>query len=211
MADPADHDRSRTPAPDASGVQGLVEVMWRLRRECPWDAEQTHHSLVTYLVEEAAEVVDAIEAGGTADLREELGDLLLQVVFHCEIEAQRGGFSLDEVADDIAAKLVRRHPYVFDDADVPDDLLVSWEERKRAEKRRTSSLDGIPGALDTLARAHKVIGRSRQHGRRPAADPRRRRRHRHPDPRPRGPGAAGGHRCRSGDPTGPATARARDP
>ena len=164
MADPAAHDAMRSAAPDASGVQGLVEVMWRLRRECPWDAEQTHHSLVTYLVEEAAEVVDAIETGDIADLREELGDLLLQVVFHCEIEAQRGGFTLEQVAGDIAAKLVRRHPYVFDGADVPDDLLTSWEARKRAEKRRTSALDGIPGALDTLARAHKVIGRSRQHG-----------------------------------------------
>lgn len=146
------------------GVRGLVEVMWRLRRECPWDAEQTHDSLVTYLVEEAAEVVDAIETGTPDDLREELGDLLLQVVFHCEIEAQRGGFTLDDVADGIADKLVRRHPYVFADADVPDDLLGSWEARKRAEKRRTSALDGIPGALDTLARAHKVIGRSRHHG-----------------------------------------------
>ena len=165
MADPSEHD----PAPGPSGVQGLVEVMWRLRRECPWDAEQTHHSLVTYLVEEAAEVIDAIETGDLADLREELGDLLLQVVFHCEIEAQRGGFTLADVADDIAAKLVRRHPYVFADAAVPDDLLSSWEARKRAEKRRTSALDGIPDALDTLARAHKVISRSRHHGLDPLA------------------------------------------
>lgn len=156
------------PEPDAGGVRGLVEVMWRLRRECPWDAEQTHESLVTYLVEEAAEVVDAIETGTPDDLREELGDLLLQVVFHCEIEAQRGGFTLDEVADEIAAKLVRRHPYVFGDAELPDDLLGSWEARKRAEKQRTSALDGIPDSLATLARAHKVIGRSRQHGVAPA-------------------------------------------
>ena len=156
------------PEPDAGGVRGLVDVMWRLRRECPWDAEQTHESLVTYLVEEAAEVIDAIETGTPDDLREELGDLLLQVVFHCEIEAQRGGFTLDEVADAISAKLVRRHPYVFGDADVPDDLLGSWEARKRAEKRRTSALDGIPDSLATLARAHKVIGRSRHHGVEPA-------------------------------------------
>ena len=165
MAEPAIPPDDRA---DAGGVPGLVEVMWRLRRECPWDAEQTHHSLVTYLVEESAEVIDAIETGTPDDLREELGDLLLQVVFHCEIEAQQGGFTLDEVADGIAAKLIRRHPYVFGDADVPDDLLVSWEARKRAEKRRTSALDGIPGALDTLARAHKVISRSRQHGVAPA-------------------------------------------
>lgn len=146
------------------GVERLAEVMARLRRECPWDAEQTHRSLVTYLVEETAEVVDAIEAGDTADLREELGDLLLQVVFHCQIEHEAGGFGLDEVADDITDKLVRRHPYVFADAAVPDDLLGSWEARKRAEKGRTSALDGIPNSLDTLARAHKVVSRAAQHG-----------------------------------------------
>lgn len=120
--------------------------------------------LVTYLVEETAEVVEAIETGDDADLREELGDLLLQVVFHAEIAAEEGRFTLDDVAHDIADKLVRRHPYVFTDAAAPDDLMASWEARKRAEKGRTSALAGIPAPLDTLARATKVISRLRHHG-----------------------------------------------
>ena len=142
-------------------VERLIDVMTALRAGCPWDAEQTHRSLVTYLVEEAAEVVEAIETGGDADLREELGDLLLQIVFHAEIAAEEGRFTIDDVAHGIADKLVRRHPYVFTDAAVPDDLLSSWEARKRAEKGRTSALDGIPAPLDTLARATKVVDRVR--------------------------------------------------
>lgn len=145
-------------------VQRLAAVMERLRRECPWDSRQTHRTLVTHLVEETAEVVDAIEDGSTADLREELGDLLLQVVFHAEIERQQGGFDLADVAGDITDKLVRRHPHVFAGAEAPDDLTGSWEARKRAEKQRTSALDGIPRSLDTLARAQKVLSRSHSHG-----------------------------------------------
>ncbi|MFV0453059.1 MAG: MazG family protein [Propioniciclava sp.] len=137
--------------------------MHTLRRECPWDAQQTHESLVTYLVEEAAEVVEAIEAGDDTHLREELGDLLLQVVFHAEIAAEEDRFTLDDVADQVADKLIQRHPYVFGTAAVPEDLHRTWEARKRAEKGRTSALDGIPGALDTLARATKVVSRSRLH------------------------------------------------
>lgn len=154
-------------APKAAGsqqVERLRQVMACLRRECPWDAEQTHRSLVTYLIEETAEVVDAIEVGNDADLREELGDLLLQVVFHSEIAEQQGRFSLDDVAHDIAEKLIRRHPYVFADAEVPTDLRTSWEARKRAEKGRTSALDGIPDSLDPIARAQKVLSRASQHG-----------------------------------------------
>lgn len=146
------------------GVTRLAEVMHTLRSECPWDAQQTHASLVTYLVEEMAEVVEAIEAGDDAHLREELGDLLLQVVFHSEIAAEDGRFTLADVADQIADKLIRRHPYVFATEAVPDDLHGSWEARKRAEKGRTSALDGVPHALDTLARATKVVSRSRLHG-----------------------------------------------
>lgn len=148
----------------AGGVQRLAEVMHTLRSACPWDAQQTHASLVTYLVEETAEVVEAIEIGDDALLREELGDLLLQVVFHSEIAAEEERFTLDEVADQIADKLVRRHPYVFTAEPVPDDLHGTWEARKRAEKGRTSALDGIPGPLDTLARATKVVSRTRLHG-----------------------------------------------
>lgn len=148
----------------AEGVARLAEVVHTLRSECPWDAQQTHASLVTFLVEETAEVVEAIEAGDDAHLREELGDLLLQVVFHSEIAAEGGRFTLDEVAGQIADKLVRRHPYVFASEAVPDDLNGTWEARKRAEKGRSSALDGIPQTLDTLARATKVVSRSRLHG-----------------------------------------------
>ncbi|RCK70905.1 nucleoside triphosphate pyrophosphohydrolase [Desertihabitans brevis] len=137
--------------------------MERLRRECPWDAEQTHRSLVRYLVEETCEVVEAIEDGSDTDLREELGDLLLQVVFHATIAAERGAFTLDEVAAGVADKLVARHPYVFADGDVPDDLDATWEQRKRAEKQRTSALDGIPSQLSALTRAAKTISRARSH------------------------------------------------
>ncbi|MEL4505354.1 MazG family protein [Luteococcus sp. H138] len=138
--------------------------MHQLRTGCPWDAEQTHRSLATYLVEETGEVLDAIESGDDADLREELGDLLLQVVFHCEIAAREGRYDLDDVAHDIADKLVRRHPYVFTDADMPEDLMGSWEQRKGAEKGRTSSLEGIAERLSALARATKVTSRARNHG-----------------------------------------------
>lgn len=141
----------------------LHEVMHRLRRECPWDAEQTHRSLVTYLVEETGEVVDAIEIGDDTDLREELGDLLLQVYFHAAIAEQEGRFTLDEVAAGIADKLVRRHPYVFGDGEIPEDLHATWEARKRAEKGRTSALEGIADSLSVVARATKVASRTRKH------------------------------------------------
>ena len=145
-------------------LQRLLEVMHRLRHECPWDAEQTHESLVGYLIEESLEVVEAIEDGSDAALVEELGDLLLQMVFHAEIAAQQGRFTIDDVARGIADKLIARHPYVFADADVPDDLLASWEQRKRAEKGRTSALDGIPDRMSALTRAGKVLARAGSHG-----------------------------------------------
>ena len=144
-------------------VERLLDVMAALRAGCPWDAEQTHRSLVTHLVEEAAETVEAIESGSDEHLREELGDLLLQVVFHAEIARTEGRFDIEDVARGIADKLVARHPYVFGDGDVPDDLIGSWEARKRAEKGRTSALEGIP-PLNALARTMKVVGRARSHG-----------------------------------------------
>lgn len=149
--------------PDLVQVRRFVAVMQRLRTDCPWDAEQTHRSLVPYLIEEAGEVIDAIETGDSSDLREELGDLLLQVVFHATIGAETGAFDLDEVARGIADKLIDRHPYVFAEAQTPDDLMGSWEQRKRAEKARTSALDGIAEHLSALARATKVISRTRSH------------------------------------------------
>jgi XTP/dITP diphosphohydrolase len=142
----------------------LVAVMHRLRSGCPWDAKQTHSSLVHYLVEETMEVVEAIEAGADDQLVEELGDLLLQVIFHAEIAAESGRFSVADVARGISDKLIARHPYVFSEAEVPDDLMSSWERAKAAEKHRTSALDGIPQQLSALSRAQKVIGRAASHG-----------------------------------------------
>jgi len=149
------------------GVQldRLAAVMRRLRTDCPWDAQQTHRSLVSFLVEETAEVVDAIEVGDDVDLLEELGDLLLQVYFHAEIARTEGRFDIEDVAEGVADKLVRRHPHVFGDAEVTDvdALWVTWEAAKKAEKNRTSALDGIPGSLDSLAKLHKSVLRVRKH------------------------------------------------
>jgi XTP/dITP diphosphohydrolase len=136
--------------------------MARLRQECPWDAQQTHRSLVQYLVEETAETIEAIEAADQDHLCEELGDLLLQVIFHAEIASeQTPGFTVEDVARGLADKLISRHPYVFATADVPSDLHYTWEQRKAAEKGRTSALQGIPDQLSALARANKIISRVR--------------------------------------------------
>lgn len=147
----------------ASELERLASVMHAIRLGCPWDAEQTHASLAAYLVEESAEVLEALETDD-AHLAEELGDLLLQIYFHAEIAAEQGRFTIEDVARGIADKLVARHPYVFTDAAVPDDVVGSWERRKRAEKGRASALDGIPVTLPALARAGKVVSRARAHG-----------------------------------------------
>ncbi|HYI56185.1 MAG TPA: MazG family protein [Microlunatus sp.] len=155
-------------------LERLVEVMSTLRLQCPWDRQQTHRSLVPYLVEETCEVVEAVEglpgesvaAAGpaAAHLREELGDLLLQVVFHAQLASEvDDGFDLEDVAGGISDKLVARHPHVFAAEEVPSDLHGVWEQRKAKEKGRTSALDGIPESLSALSRASKVIGRSRSH------------------------------------------------
>ena len=136
--------------------------MARLRQECPWDAQQTHRSLVQYLIEETAETVEAIEGADQDHLCEELGDLLLQVIFHAQIGSEEApGFTVEDVARGIADKLIARHPYVFATADVPSDLHYTWEQRKAAEKGRTSALQGIPDQLSALARANKIISRVR--------------------------------------------------
>jgi len=139
----------------------LVAVVARLRRDCPWDTEQTHASLAKHLVEETAETLDAIEAGAPADLREELGDLLIQVCFHAELARQDGWFDIDDVIAGVTEKLVGRHPWVFGDDAAPADMMASWESAKRAEKARASCLEGIPDALNSLARATKVVTRVR--------------------------------------------------
>jgi XTP/dITP diphosphohydrolase len=145
-------------------LERLRRVMARLRVDCPWDAEQTHESLLNHLIEETCEVVDAVEAGTDDDLREELGDVLLQVYFHSQIATDEGRFTLDDVARSVADKLVRRHPHVFSDEAVPEDMWANWEQRKAAEKGRTSALDGIAESMSVIARAHKVASRSRSHG-----------------------------------------------
>jgi XTP/dITP diphosphohydrolase len=151
-------------------VLDLVAVMDRLRSPggCPWDAEQTHRSLVRYLVEEAYELVEAIETGDDEHLREELGDLLLQVVFHARIaqEQSEPPWSVDDVAAGIVTKLVSRHPHVFGTADAPPVEYAEdrWEQLKSAEKNRSSALDGIPSGLPALAYASKLVSRARRHG-----------------------------------------------
>ncbi|MFT4010225.1 MAG: MazG family protein [Nocardioidaceae bacterium] len=140
----------------------LVEVMDRLRRECPWDKEQTHESLVKYLVEETYETVEAIESGDYAHLQEELGDLLLQVYFHARIASEADeGFTVEDVAGGIVDKLVYRHPHVFAGLEVADadEVNANWEQLKAAEKKRESPLDGVPRALPALVLADKVLGR----------------------------------------------------
>ncbi len=144
-------------------LRRLVTVMHALRQGCPWDMEQTHASLLHYLVEETAEVVDAVETGTDDDLREELGDLLLQIAFHSEIASERGAFDIEDVARGISDKLIARHPHVFAGEGAPEDLNAVWEQRKKVEKKRESSLDGIPVSLPVLARVNKVIMRARSH------------------------------------------------
>jgi len=144
----------------------LVAVMDRLRSPggCPWDARQTHRSLLEYLVEETYETVEAIEDDDRELLREELGDLLLQVVFHARIaqEDPDDPWSVDDVADGIIAKLVRRHPHVFGDvtADTAAQVEANWHAIKAQEKGRESVTDGIPSALPALMHAGKVLSRS---------------------------------------------------
>ncbi|WP_432498735.1 nucleoside triphosphate pyrophosphohydrolase [Kineococcus auxinigenes] len=151
-----------------SKLLDLVAVMDRLRSPggCPWDARQTHASLLRYLVEESYEVVDAVENGTREELRDELGDLLLQVVFHARVAAEdpAEGFDVDDVAEAIVAKLVRRHPHVFDGEVAAEDLQARWDAIKATEKPRESVLDGIPLQLPALARADKVLGRLQRAG-----------------------------------------------
>ncbi len=144
-----------------SDVSRLKEIVARLRAPdgCPWDREQTHESLRAALVEECYEVIEAIEKADDANLREELGDLLLHVVLHAHMAAERKAFSFDQVIEGICEKLVRRHPHVFGDATAGDttEVLRQWEQIKREEKGdRTSIMDGLPAALPALLRAQNV-------------------------------------------------------
>jgi tetrapyrrole methylase family protein / MazG family protein len=144
-----------------SPVDRLRKIVAKLRSPdgCPWDREQTHQSLKPHLVEECYELMDAIDAGDDKELKEELGDLLLQVVLHSQLAAEATRFTLDDVATVIADKLVKRHPHVFGESRLPNSEAVvrQWEVIKRSEKQeRRSVLDGIPRALPALARAQKI-------------------------------------------------------
>jgi uncharacterized protein YabN with tetrapyrrole methylase and pyrophosphatase domain len=149
----------------------LLEVMARLRspQGCPWDRAQDHRSLRYHAVEEVYELIDAIESGDDHEMAEELGDLLLQVVFHCQLARERGAFDFDGVARRIADKLLRRHPHVFGNVKVKDvdEVWANWEKIKTAEKHgtrhaRASALDGIPRHLPALMRAEKLIKKARR-------------------------------------------------
>lgn len=155
-------------------LQRLIEIMDRLRSPggCPWDAEQTPESLIPYLLEEAHETIEAIESGDPALICDELGDLLLQVVFHARIFAERGAFDLSDIATAISDKLIRRHPHVFADVTLQShsDLTAQWEQVKAGEKARrgvneTSLLESIPRSLPALSRTQKLIEKSARSGR----------------------------------------------
>jgi MazG family protein len=147
---------------EGGAIARLRAIMHRLRAPggCPWDAEQTHESILPNLVEEAYETVDAIRRGDDTDIREELGDLLLQVVFHAEIAEEQGRFDLDAVADGISEKLVRRHPHVFGESSAADSdaVLMQWDQIKRVEKGETDVpyLHGTGRGLPALVRATKL-------------------------------------------------------
>lgn len=153
-----------------SRLLDVVAVMDRLRSPggCPWDAEQTHASLATYLVEETFETLAAIDADDSEALREELGDVLLQVAFHARIaeEAQVRPWSVDDVASDLVDKLVRRHPHVFADgsATTASEVEQSWHSLKQAEKSRRTVVDGVPMALPALALSEKLLSRTDKAG-----------------------------------------------
>jgi len=151
--------------PSGVAFERLVSVMARLRVECPWDREQTHGTLARHLLEEAYEVLDAIDAGDLDSLREELGDLVIQIVFHSNIAFEEGAFTIGDVLDDLRAKLVRRHPHVFGDVEVSgaDEVKANWERIKRTEKA-TALYEGIPRALPALARAAQMQRRTADAG-----------------------------------------------
>ena len=152
-----------------SQLQRLVEVMDTLRSPggCPWDAEQTHESLLKYLLEESYEFVDAVQSGNRVDMREELGDVLLQVYFHARIaqEHPTDPFSIEDVAQGIADKLIRRHPHVFEGVEVRDsqEVLENWEEIKKKEKGRTSPLDGVAMSQPALPLVEKLLYRAEKY------------------------------------------------
>jgi NTP pyrophosphatase (non-canonical NTP hydrolase) len=160
--------------PPGAGLLQLVAVMDRLRAECPWDAKQTHATLAPYLLEECYEALDALDSGDPTALRDELGDVLLQVVFHARVAAERTdgtGYTIDDVADGIVAKLMRRHPHVFGDVTVSgaDEVIQNWDAIKAAERaavggRPASVFDGVPSGQPALSLAAQLRHRAEQAG-----------------------------------------------
>lgn len=154
----------------ANAINDLLRVMARLRSPtgCPWDREQDHMSLRFHAVEEVYELMDAVEACDDHEMVEELGDLLLQVVFHCQLARERGAFDFEQVCQHIVEKLVRRHPHVFGKAKAAtvEAVWAQWEQIKQAEKHgrhaRPSALDGIPRHLPALLRAEKLVKKARK-------------------------------------------------
>lgn len=162
---------SDKPAKKNAAIFDLLDVMARLRSPtgCPWDREQDHQTLRFHAVEEVYELLDAIEAGDDHEMAEELGDLLLQVVFHCQLARERGAFDFEKVTRHLVDKLVRRHPHVFGESDAKtvDAVWAQWEQIKKAEKKgtkheRPSVFDGIPRHLPSLLRAEKLVKKARK-------------------------------------------------
>lgn len=149
----------------ADPFRRLVRIMERLQEPdgCPWDLEQTHESLKPYMIEEAYEALDAIDSGDATELAEELGDVLLQVIFHSVLAARNGGFTINDVSQAAASKMVRRHPHVFGEAEARTaaDVLINWEkvksvERAENDKAEKGTLDGVPSELPALLRAQRI-------------------------------------------------------
>src|SRR6266545_1404274 len=164
---------SRRPKRPKPAIDELLAVMARLRSPtgCPWDREQNHHTLRYHAVEEVYELIDAIEIADDHEMAEELGDLLLQVAFHCQLARERGAFDFEKVTRHLVDKLVRRHPHVFGEASARtvDAVWAQWEQIKNAEKKgtrheRPSALDGIPKHLPALLRAEKLVKKARKAG-----------------------------------------------
>lgn len=154
-----------------AAIEELLRVMAKLRspKGCPWDREQDHMTLRRHAIEEVYELIDAIESRDDHEMAEELGDLLLQVVFHCQLARERGAFDFEKVARHLVDKLVRRHPHVFGKVKVRnvDEVWANWEQIKKAEKKgtrheRPSALDGIPKHLPALMRAEKLLKKARK-------------------------------------------------
>jgi uncharacterized protein YabN with tetrapyrrole methylase and pyrophosphatase domain len=152
-------------------INELIEIMARLRspRGCPWDREQDHMTLRFHAVEEVYELIDAIESGDDHEMLEELGDLLLQVVFHCQLARERDAFDFDAVTRNVSEKLIRRHPHVFGEGDAKtvDEVWAQWDKIKKAEKsgtkhERPSAMDGIPKQLPALMYAEKLVKKARK-------------------------------------------------